>query len=126
MGTETRAKGQNILLAPMVNIVRVPEGGRNFETFGEDPYLTAQIATADIEGIQSQGVIAEVKHYAANNQEKQRLSVIAEIDERTLREIYLPAFEAAVKEARVGSVMAAYNRSTALTHLRTRISSKTF
>ncbi len=110
MGAEAKAKGQNVLLAPMVNIVRVPEGGRNFETFGEDPYLTAQIATADIKGIQSQGVMAEAKHYAANNQEKQRLVVTAEVDERTLREIYLPAFEAAVKEAKVGSVMAAYNK----------------
>src|SRR6266567_5794926 len=110
LGAETKAKGQNVLLGPMVNIVRVPEGGRNFETFGEDPYLTAQIATAEIRGIQSQGVIAEVKHYAANNQERQRLNVSAEVDERTLREIYLPAFEAAVKEARVGSVMAAYNK----------------
>jgi beta-glucosidase len=110
LGAETKAKGQNILLAPMVNIVRVPEGGRNFETFGEDPYLTAQIATAEIRGIQSQGVMAEVKHYAANNQEKDRLQVSAEVDERTLREIYLPAFEAAVKEAKVGSVMAANNK----------------
>jgi beta-glucosidase len=110
LGAETKARGQNILLAPMVNIVRVPEGGRNFETFGEDPYLTAQIATAEIRGIQSQGVMAEVKHYAANNQEKDRLQVSAEVDERTLREIYLPAFEAAVKEAKVGSVMAAYNK----------------
>jgi len=110
LGAETKAKGQNILLGPMVNIVRVPEGGRNFETFGEDPYLTAQICTAEIRGIQSQGVMAEVKHYAANNQEKDRLQVSAEVDERTLREIYLPAFEAAVKEAKVGSVMAAYNK----------------
>jgi beta-glucosidase len=110
LGAETKAKGQNILLAPMVNIVRVPEGGRNFETFGEDPYLTAQLASAEIRGIQSQGVMAEVKHYAANNQEKDRLQVSAEVDERTLREIYLPAFEAAVKEAKVGSVMAAYNK----------------
>src|SRR5215471_18705276 len=110
LGAETKAKGQNILLGPMVNIVRVPEGGRNFETFGEDPYLTAQIATAEIRGIQSQGVMAEVKHYAANNQEKDRLQVSADVDERTLREIYLPAFEAAVKEAKVGSVMAAYNK----------------
>ena len=110
LGAETKARGQNILLAPMVNIVRVPEGGRNFETFGEDPYLTAQIASAEIRGIQSQGVMAEVKHYAANNQEKDRLLVSAEVDERTLREIYLPAFEAAVKEAKVGSVMAAYNK----------------
>ncbi len=110
LGAETKAKGQNILLGPMVNIVRVPEGGRNFETFGEDPYLTAQIATAEIRGIQSQGVMAEVKHYAANNQEKDRLQVSAEVDERTLREIYLPAFEAAVRDAKVGSVMAAYNK----------------
>ena len=110
LGAETKAKGQNILLGPMVNIVRVPEGGRNFETFGEDPYLTTQIATAEIRGIQSQGVMSEVKHYAANNQEKDRLQVSAEVDERTLREIYLPAFEAAVKEAKVGSVMAAYNK----------------
>ena len=110
LGAETKAKGQNVLLGPMVNIVRVPEGGRNFETFGEDPYLTAQIATAEIRGIQSQGVLAEVKHYAANNQEKQRLVVSADVDERTLREIYLPAFEAAVKDANVGSVMAAYNK----------------
>ena len=110
LGAETKARGQNILLAPMVNIVRVPEGGRNFETFGEDPYLTAQIASAEIRGIQSQGVMAEVKHYAANNQEKDRLQVSAEVDERTLREIYLPAFETAVKEAKVGSVMAAYNK----------------
>ncbi len=110
LGAEARAKGQNILLGPMVNIVRVPEGGRNFETFGEDPYLTAQIATAEIRGIQSQGVIAEVKHFAANNQEKDRLQVSANVDERTLREIYLPAFEAAVKDAKVGSIMAAYNK----------------
>ena len=110
LGAETKAKGQNILLGPMVNIVRVPEGGRNFETFGEDPYLTAQMSSAEIRGIQSQGVMAEVKHYAANNQEKDRLQVSAEVDERTLREIYLPAFEAAVKEAKVGSVMAAYNK----------------
>jgi beta-glucosidase len=110
LGAETKAKGQNILLGPMVNIVRVPEGGRNFETFGEDPYLTAQMSSAEIRGIQSQGVMAEVKHYAANNQEKDRLQVSAEVDERTLREIYLPAFEAAVKDAKVGSIMAAYNK----------------
>ena len=110
LGIESKAKGQNILLGPMINIVRVPEGGRNFETFGEDPYLTAQMSTEEIKGIQSQGVIAEAKHYAANNQEKQRLIVSADVDERTLREIYLPAFEAAVKEAKVGSIMAAYNK----------------
>jgi beta-glucosidase len=110
LGAEAKAKGQNILLGPMVNIVRVPEGGRNFETFGEDPYLTSQMAAAEIRGIQSQDVIAEVKHYAANNQEAERVKVSAEVDERTLREIYLPAFEAAVKDGKVGSVMAAYNK----------------
>jgi beta-glucosidase len=110
LGAETKGKGHNVLLGPMVNIVRVPEGGRNFETFGEDPYLAAELSSREIKGIQSQGVIAEVKHYAANNQEKERRTVSAEIDERTLREIYLPAFEAAVKEAKVGTVMAAYNK----------------
>ncbi|HEX6719176.1 MAG TPA: glycoside hydrolase family 3 N-terminal domain-containing protein, partial [Pyrinomonadaceae bacterium] len=110
LGAETKAKGQAVLLGPMVNIVRVPEGGRNFETFGEDPYLTSQLSAAEIRGIQSQGIIAEVKHYAANNQENERTNVSAEVDERTLREIYLPAFETAVKEANVGSVMAAYNK----------------
>ena len=114
LGAETKAKGQNVLLGPMVNIVRVPEGGRNFETFGEDPYLIAQMAAAEIRGIQSQDVLAQVKHYAANNQEKERHTVSAEVDERTLREIYLPAFEAAVKDAMVGSVMAAYNKVNAV------------
>ena len=114
LGAETKAKGQNVLLGPMVNIVRVPEGGRNFETFSEDPYLTAQMAVAEIRGIQSQGVLAQVKHYAANNQEKQRHTVSADVDERTLREIYLPAFEAAVKDGMAGSVMAAYNKVNAV------------
>ena len=93
LGAETKAKGQNVLLGPMVNIARVPEGGRNFESFGEDPYLTAQMAVAEIRGIQSQGVLAQVKHYAANNQEKQRFTVSADVDERTLREIYLPGLK---------------------------------
>lgn len=110
MGREARAKGQNVLLAPMVNIVRVPEAGRNFETFGEDPFLAARMGVNQIIGIQKQGVIANVKSFAANNQERERQTGSSEVDERTLREIYFPAFEAAVKEAKVWSVMAAYNK----------------
>jgi len=109
MGTEARALGVDVLLAPMVNLVRVPEAGRNFETFGEDPLLAARMATAQIRGIQAAGTMATVKHFAVNNFENGRQSVSAEIDDRTLREMYLPAFEAAV-EAGAASVMASYNR----------------
>jgi beta-glucosidase len=110
IGQEEKGKGVNIALAPDVNIMRVPQGGRTFESFGEDPYLNGAIAAADIEGIQSQGVMATVKHYDANNQELNRGTVSANIDERTLHEIYLPAFEDAVKQAHVAAVMAAYNK----------------
>ncbi|HHV56056.1 MAG TPA: hypothetical protein GXX55_11530 [Firmicutes bacterium] len=110
IGDEVKAKGRAQLLGPMVNILRIPQGGRNFEGFGEDPYLVSRMAVAYIRGVQSQGVIATVKHYAANNQEYQRFDISADVDERTLREIYLPAFQAAVQEAGVWSVMSAYNR----------------
>jgi beta-glucosidase len=106
---DARARGVHFLLGPGVNIYRAPMGGRNFEYFGEDPYLSAHTAVAYIEGVQSQGVIATVKHFAANNQEYDRHNVSSDLDERTLREIYLPAFEAAVKVANVGSVMDSYN-----------------
>lgn len=109
IGKEGRARQQDVLLSPMVNIVRVPQAGRNFETFGEDPHLAAQMVAAEIRGIQSQGLIATVKHYAANNFEEDRQRISAEVSERALREIYLPGFEAAV-EAGVGAVMCAYNR----------------
>ncbi len=109
-GEETRARGAALLEAPAVNIVRVPQGGRTFETYSEDPFLTSRITVADIEGIQSAGVLANVKHFLANNQEADRMSLNAEIGERALHEIYLPAFEAAVKEAHVASVMCAYPR----------------
>jgi beta-glucosidase len=96
--------------------MRTPLGGRTFEAFGEDPYLVSRTAVSWIEAAQAQGVIGEVKHYCCNNQEGQ-LGLVGEkdysssdLDERTLREIYLPAFEAAVKEAHVGTVMCAYNR----------------
>jgi len=110
LGREAFDLGNDVIFAPMVNIARVPQGGRDFETLGEDPYLTSQLGVADIDGIQAQNVIADVKHYAANNQEDNRGAVSADVDGRTLHEIYLPAFEAAVTQARVGTVMAAYNK----------------
>ncbi|WP_378520779.1 beta-glucosidase family protein [Nonomuraea helvata] len=109
IGREGRALGMDVLLSPMTNIVRVPQAGRNFETLGEDPLLAAAMVAGEVRGIQGEGLIATAKHYAANNFEHARQSVDAQVDERTLREIYLPAFEAAVA-AGVGSVMAAYNR----------------
>jgi beta-glucosidase len=109
MGSDARARGVHFQLGPGVNIYRAPMCGRNFEYFGEDPYLSSRMTVADIEGIQSQGVIATVKHFAGNNQEWDRHHVSSDIDERTLREIYLPAFEYAVKEAHVGSIMDSYN-----------------
>ena len=109
MGKDARARGVHFILAPGMNIYRAPMCGRNFEYFGEDPFLAARMAVAVVEGIQSQHVIATAKHFAANNQEFDRVNVGSDVDERTLREIYLPAFEAAVKEARVGAVMDGYN-----------------
>ena len=109
-GSEAVDYGNTFLEAPDINIARIPQNGRTFEAYGEDPFLVSRMAVANIEGIQSQGIIANVKHYAANNQETSRGSVSAGIDERTLREIYLFAFEASVREAHVASVMGAYNR----------------
>ena len=108
-GRDARAKGVHFLLAPGVNIYRAPIAGRNFEYFGEDPFLTGRIAVGFIKGVQSQGVSATVKHFAANNTEYDRNHTDSIVDERTLREIYLPAFEAAVKDAHVGAIMDAYN-----------------
>ena len=110
LGQETRAKGRNVLLGPCVNIHRTPYAGRNFETFGEDPALSSAIVVPYIKGLQSEGVIATVKHFACNNQEFERHSIDAKVDERTLREIYLPAYKAAVTEAGCWAVMSAYNR----------------
>jgi beta-glucosidase len=109
IGRDARARRQNVVLAPMVNIVRVPQGGRNFETLGEDPLLASRMVAAEIQGMQGEGVIGTVKHYAFNNQENARMSVSADVDEQTGREIELPAYEAAVR-AGVGSVMCAYNK----------------
>lgn len=109
MGKEARARGVHIMLAPAVNITRSPMAGRSFEYFGEDPYLASEITVPLINGLQSQEVLATVKHFAANNQEWDRNGVSSEVDERTLREIYFPAFEAAVKRANTGCVMDSYN-----------------
>jgi len=110
LGEEARARGKDMMLGPGVNIVRTPLCGRNFEYMSEDPFLTAQIAVPDIEGIQSCDVAACVKHFALNNQELDRGKVDVEVDDRALHEIYLPAFEAAVKDAHVLAVMGAYNQ----------------
>jgi beta-glucosidase len=110
IGLETLARGQDVLLSPMINVVRVPLAGRNFETFGEDPHLLSRMAVAHIRGVQDQGVMANAKHYILNNQEWDRRRVTVTVGERALREIYLPAFEAAVTEANVASIMCSYNR----------------
>jgi len=109
LGRDARARGVNVLLAPGVDIYRAPMCGRNFEYFGEDPYLSGEVAAAYIRGVQDQGVVATVKHFAANNQEYDRNNVSSDMSERTLQEIYLPAFKAAVLKGHAGSVMAAYN-----------------
>jgi len=130
IGQEAKAKGNLGVLAPTVNMMRTPMGGRTFEAFGEDPFLVARTTARWIEGAQAEGIYATVKHFAANNQEGydptglaasaalpvglglvgQRYTENSIVDDRTLREIYLPQFEAAVKEAHVGAVMCSYNR----------------
>ena len=109
LGRDARARGVNFLLALGVNIARSLVSGRNFEYLSEDPFLNAHLAVPYIEGVQAQGVSATVKHFAANNQEYNRHNVSSDVDERTLREIYFPAFEAAVKVAKVDAVMDSYN-----------------
>ncbi len=110
IGQEARKRGKDIMLGPGVNILRTPLCGRNFEYYGEDPLLAGRMAVGYIKGVQSQGVASCVKHFAANNQETDRGTINVEMDERTLREIYLPAFKAAVQEAKVWTVMGAYNK----------------
>jgi len=109
LGKDARARSVHFLLGPGVNIARSPVNGRNFEYLSEDPFLNSALAVPFIEGVQSQGVVATVKHYAVNNQEYNRHNVSSDVDERTLRELYLPAFEAAVTKAHVDAVMNSYN-----------------
>ncbi len=109
LGQDARARGVHILLGPGLNIYRSPLCGRNFEYMGEDPFLASRMAVNYIKGVQSQGVMATAKHFALNNQEYDRHHVSSDVDDRTLNEIYLPAFKAAVQEAGVGSIMTSYN-----------------
>lgn len=109
LGEECQAEHVGMLLGPGVNMKRSPLCGRNFEYFSEDPYLAGKIATAYVKGLQSKGVASCVKHFAANNQETRRMSGTSNMDERTLRELYLPAFEMVVKEGKTRSIMCAYN-----------------
>ena len=110
LGQEARARGKDVLLAPIVDIARTPMCGRIYEYLGEDPYLNARLGVNYIEGVQSNGVAACVKHFAGNNQEEGRATINMDMDDRTLREIYLPPFEAAVKEAHAWAVMGAYTK----------------
>lgn len=110
VGEEARARGKDVLLSPAINIIRTPLGGRTYEYFSEDPFLIKKLTVPFIVGLQENDVAACVKHYAANNQETNRDFVDVQIDERTLREIYLPAFKAAVIEAKAYSMMGAYNK----------------
>ena len=112
LAEEAIALNVDVLLGPGNNMKRSPLGGRNFEYFSEDPYLAGELAVSLIDGIQGKGVGTSLKHYAANNQEFQRFSIDAQVDERTLREIYLPAFEKAVKKAKPWTVMCCYNKVT--------------
>jgi beta-glucosidase len=109
IGRDARARGIHFMLGPGVNIYRSPRNGRNFEYFGEDPFLASTIAVGYVSGMQKQGVSSTIKHFVANNSEFLRHDSDSVVDERTLREIYLPAFESAVKQAHVGAIMDSYN-----------------
>ncbi|GKX67226.1 hypothetical protein rsdtw13_24840 [Clostridium sp. TW13] len=110
IGEAAQAEDIAVVLGPGVNIKRSPLGGRNFEYFSEDPYLSSNLACSYIKGVQNQGVGTSIKHFAVNNQEHRRMSIDAQVDERTLREIYLASFETAIKEAKPWTVMCSYNQ----------------
>jgi len=110
MGEEARARGKNVMLAPAFNICRVPLNGRTYEYYSEDPFLNSRLAVGSVKGIQSQHVAACVKHYIVNNQEIERGRVSVDVDERALREIYMPAFKATITEGGAWTIMSAYNK----------------
>src|ERR1700722_15174979 len=110
MGEEAHARQKTIMLAPAFNICRTPLCGRTYEYYSEDPFLNAQLAVQSVKGIQSQHVAACIKHFAVNNQEIERGRINVDVDERTLREIYLPAFKASVIEGGAWTLMSAYNK----------------
>lgn len=110
LGQEAKSKGAQVLLGPTVNLHRSPLGGRHFEGYSEDPHLTSRIAVAFVRGVQAEGVGACIKHYICNESEFERMTISSEVSQRALREIYMPPFEAAVKEAGVWSIMSSYNR----------------
>jgi beta-glucosidase len=110
MGEETKAKGAHVLLGPTVNMQRSPLGGRGFESFSEDPVLAGSCAASVINGIQSTGVVASVKHFVANDQEHERMAVDSLVTERALREIYMLPFQIAVRDSHPGSFMTSYNK----------------
>src|ERR1700749_3690036 len=110
LGDECRAMDVAVLLGPGINLKRSPLGGRNFEYFSEDPLLAGVLAAAWVNGLQSRNVGASLKHFAVNNQETDRLRVSADVDERTIREMYLSAFKRVVTQARPWTVMSAYNK----------------
>jgi beta-glucosidase len=109
LGKECKARGADVLLAPTVNIHRSPLGGRNFESFSEDPFLTGKIAAAYVRGVQSQGIAATIKHFVANEQETHRMTIDSIVGERSLREIYLKPFEIAIRESSPWALMSSYN-----------------
>ena len=109
IGRETKGKGRHVILGPCVNIVRMPMGGRNFESFGEDPFLTSRMAVSYIKGVQKENVAATIKHFAVYNQEHERTWVDVLVSERALNEIYFPSFKAAVTKADVLCIMSSYN-----------------
>jgi beta-glucosidase len=110
IGREVKGHDRHVILGPCVNIARIPQGGRNFESYGEDPFLASRMTVDYIKGVQKEGVAATVKHFACNNQELERMYVDTKVDERTMNEIYFPAFKAAVQEADVLCLMNAYNK----------------
>ncbi len=114
IGQEAKAKNRQVIYGPCVNIHRTPQSGRDYENYSEDPFLTARLAVGYIEGMQSQGVAACVKHFACNNQETHRHDIDVLVDERALHEIYLPAFEASINEAHVWTLMPAFNHVNGL------------